>query len=108
MSADATAERLSRAQLAVTELIDIVHAEGRPGTEAWYRMLLDMRDTLADSTKTDERALAETATMFDALYAGPRNFSEFHIWRTDEPERLAANRRLTQVVDELESALRTA
>ena len=105
---DEAAERLSRARQAVAELIDIVHAEGRPGTESWYRMLLDIRDTLADSGKADERALGEAANMFAALYAGPRNFSEFHIWRTGEPERLAANRRLSQVIDELDSALRAA
>lgn len=118
MSANGTAERLSVARQAVAELIDIVRAEGRPGTEGWYRMLLDIRDTLADAgDATDsgnsagaagERALADAAAMFDALYAGPRNFSEFHIWRTDEPERLAANRRLSQLIDELESALRAA
>jgi hypothetical protein len=106
MSANGTAERLSVARQAVSELIDIVRAEGRPGTETWYRMLLDIRDTLADSTEAGEGALADAAEMFDALYAGPRNFSEFHIWRTDEQERLAANRRLSQLIDELESVLR--
>jgi hypothetical protein len=99
MNAD---ERISRARHAVGELIDIVHGEG-PGGETWYRMLLDIRDTLSGETP---HTLTEAAAQFDALYSAPRNFSEFHIWRTDEPERLAANRRLSEIIDELEDALR--
>jgi hypothetical protein len=56
MSANGTAERLARARRAVAELIEIVHAEGRPGTEAWYRMLLDIRDTLPDSADSPDSA----------------------------------------------------
>jgi hypothetical protein len=107
MNANGTTERISRARQAVGELIDIVHAEG-PGTEQWYRMLLDIRDTLADSERAEAQVLADAASMFDALYAGPRNFSEFHVSRPDEAERLAANSRLSRVIDQLESALRTA
>jgi hypothetical protein len=105
MSAAETGQRVSRARQAVDELIDIVHGEG-PGGQAWYLMLLDIRDTLADSARPEEQKLTGAAEMFDALYSGPRNFSEFHVWRTDETERLAANQRLTTIIEELESALR--
>lgn len=107
MSTNGATERISRARQAVGELIDIVYGEG-PGTEQWYRMLLDIRDTLAHSELAEERVLADAAAMFDALYAGPRNFSEFYVSRPDEAERLTANRRLSQVVDRLAGALHTA
>lgn len=105
MSAAETSRRLSRARQAVDELIDIVHGAG-PAGQNWYLMLLDIRDALADSGRPEEQSLTVAAGMFDALYSGPRNFSEFHVWRTDEAERLAANQRLSQVIHELESALR--
>jgi hypothetical protein len=99
------ASRRAGAAAAVAQLIEIVRGHG-PGTETWYRTLLDLRDVLADSTAPDQASLNEASAMFDSLYAGPRNFSEFNIWREDEAERLRENRRVESIIRDLETNLR--
>jgi len=47
------------------------------------------------------------AERFDSMYAGGRNFSDFHIWRTDPAERVAANEELSSLVERLRDLLHT-
>lgn len=92
------------ASAAVVELMKIVSSVGY-GAEVWYRDLSDIRDVIADPERSDEIALSDASEMFDSLYDGPRNFSDFYIWRDEEAERSAANQRLEAVVSDLKRIL---
>lgn len=105
MSETDSALRVSQAQQAVNELINIVHDEG-PRAVQWYRMLLDIRDALAATGQPPQDVLATASAMFDALYSGPYNFADFYIARPDQDERIAANQRFSEIVDALSVALR--
>jgi hypothetical protein len=96
--------RLSTARQAVNNLIEIVHGEG-PWAVQWYRMLLDIRDALAEKSPSPRDALDTATAMFDALYAGPYNFADFYVMREDQAARVAANERLSEIIDTLRAAL---
>jgi hypothetical protein len=103
MNEDDSARRISQARRAIDELIEIVHGEG-PWAVQWYRMLLDVRDALA-ATESPRDALGTASAMFDALYSRPYNFADFYIARPDRQERIAANQRFSEIVDEVREAL---
>ncbi|MGH3391357.1 MAG: hypothetical protein ACRDOO_21010 [Actinomadura sp.] len=96
--------RLATARQAVNSLIDIVHGEG-PWAVQWSRMLLDIRDALAEEGMPSSDVLATVAAMFDALYEGPYNFADFYVMRDDHAARVAANERLSEIVDTLRTTL---
>src|SRR5512139_3687293 len=89
--------RIAEARRAVDELLEIVQGEGR-GAAQWYRMLLDLRDALADTSDPPPRVLGTAAAMFDEFYAGPCNFADFYVMRASKQERVAANEHLSTVV----------
>lgn len=103
MSDDDSAHRISQARRAIDELIEIVHGEG-PWAVQWYRRLLDIRDALA-ATESPRDVLGTASAMFDALYSGPYNFADFHITRPDQQDRVAANQRFSEIVEELRGTL---
>jgi hypothetical protein len=104
MSEDDSARRISQARRATDEVIEIVNGEG-PWAAQWYRMLLDIRDALA-ATGSPRDVLDTASAMFDALYSGPYNFADFYVARPDQQKRIAANRRFSEIVDELREELR--
>jgi hypothetical protein len=77
---------------------------GGPSAQVWYRKLLDIRDVLG-SPVSDEEALGEAVVMFGALYEGPRNFSDFYIWREDEAARIRENKQIEDDVRTLRESL---
>ena len=107
MTAPDAAARRAGATAALVRLIAIVRGHG-PGAETWYRILNGMRDVLADPGVPDDVALGQASGMFGALYAAPRNFSEFNIWHEDEAERLRANRELDSAITHLRQNLGAA
>jgi len=104
MTAHSLTARREAASAAVRQLIEMVTSHG-PGAEVWYRKLLDIRDVLG-STMPDQEALRVAAAMFDSLYAGPRNFSDFYIWREDESARIRENQKVEDAVRTLRECLR--
>jgi hypothetical protein len=104
MTAQNPGSRRQIASAAVKQLIDVTLSHG-PGAEAWYLKLLDIRDVLG-SAAPDEDVLRDAAEMFDSLYVGPRNFSDFYIWSEDESERITENRRVEDTVRTLRDCLR--
>lgn len=96
--------RRAAAAAAAGRLAETIKLEGDPSAYAWYLKLLDIRDVL-DSPASDEEALGEAAVMFDALYEGPRNFSDFNIWREDVAARVRENKRVEDDVRILEESL---
>lgn len=98
-------ERRATAADAVGRLIEAVRSQG-PGNQTWYLMLLDIRDILA-SPAPDDDALREADEMVSALYRGPRNFSEFHIWHEDEQVRIRENQKISDTVRTLRESLRS-
>ncbi|KAB2347838.1 hypothetical protein [Actinomadura rudentiformis] len=104
MTEDALADRLASAQQAVHELVEIVHSQGRR-TLGWYLMLLDIRDALADTSKSPEEILSTAAAMVDAIYTGPHNFGEFFVIRSDQVEMIVANEHIEELTTRLLEAV---
>lgn len=104
MTAHSLAARRVAASAAVRQLIEMVTSHG-PGAEVWYRKLLDIRDVLSSATP-DQEALRDAAAMFDSLYVGPRNFSDFSIWREDEAARISENQKVEDAVRALRECLK--
>lgn len=95
--------RRATAAAAADRLIEAVKL-GAPGGQAWYLMLLDIRDVLR-APGDDQEALRNAAAMFAALYKGPRNFSDFYVWRDDEAERIAENNKIEDDVRTIRESL---
>lgn len=98
-------KRRAAATDAVGKLIEAVRSQG-PGGQAWYLMLLDIRDVLA-SPASDEDALRDAGEMFASLYRGPRNFSDFYLEDKDEATRIRKNKELGNTVRALKEATRS-
>ena len=96
--------RRATAVAAAGRLTGTVKLGGDPSAQAWYVMLLDIRDVLG-SPASDEQALEEAAAMFRELYKTPRNFSDFYIWREDEVTRIRENEQFDNDVRTLQESL---
>jgi hypothetical protein len=96
--------RVDTARDVARELSRIILAEGRQGL-VWQQRMRQIADDLSVPDATDDERLAAARENFASLYAGGRNFSDFHIWRTDETERIAANQRLSTLVGQLRTLL---
>jgi hypothetical protein len=95
-------ERIAAARATAEELSEIIRGEGRAGL-VWQQRMRQIVDDLSVSDTAD--ALAAARERFDSLYAGGRNFADFHLWRTDESQRIAANERLSGLVKRLRELL---
>jgi hypothetical protein len=91
--------RAVAARAGAAELADIIAGEGRAG-QVWQQRIRQIAAELGA-----DGSLRAARERFDSLYAGGRNFSDFHIWRTDEAERIAANERLSTLVGRLRTLL---
>ncbi|MFE5869206.1 hypothetical protein ACFQ6V_11195, partial [Streptomyces roseifaciens] len=95
--------RRRRAAVVAAQLAEIVHEQGR--TYAFYYLTLtDIRDILADPEGEAGAALTEAAQRFDTLRR-TRNFSEFLVYADDWEQRVAANEKVKELVNELRSLL---
>ncbi|MFI0450859.1 hypothetical protein [Actinomadura sp. 6N118] len=104
MTEDAPTDRLTSARQVMDELVEIVHSQGRR-TLGSYLMLLDIRDSLADTSKSPEEILTIAAAMVDAIYSGPHNFAEFFVVRDDQEEMIAANEHVEELIARLLEAV---
>lgn len=104
MTEDALTDRLTSARHVMHELVEIVHSQGQR-TLGWYLMLLDIRDALADASKSPEEVLTTVSTMVDAIYSGPHNFGEFFVVRDDQEEMIAANEHVEELITRLLEAV---
>ncbi|WP_424892073.1 hypothetical protein [Streptomyces sp. XH2] len=95
--------RRERATAAAAQLAEIVHGEGREHAFS-YLTLTDIRDILADPESEAETALTAATQRFDEL-CKTRNFSEFYVYIADWEQRVAANKRFKELVNELRSTL---
>jgi hypothetical protein len=102
---DALDSRVLAARGLVAELADIVERGGYEGA-VWYRKLQDIATVLGETDRPAQDLLRDAAEMLDAMYEGPRNFSDFHIYRDDPVSRVAANENLAALVGELTTMLR--
>jgi hypothetical protein len=78
------------------ELADLLRREGGRDALIWQQRLREI-------AAADDAAAAKD--VFDGMYAGGRNFADFHIWRTDEAERIALNERVSELTDRLRRLL---
>jgi len=104
MNADDLRARIAAAKSATAQLAAVV-AEGGRDALVWQQRL---RQIAADLNVTDapERQVLDAAReRFDSLYAGGRNFSDFHLWRTDPAERITVNERLSALTEQLSKLL---
>ncbi|GAA1823790.1 hypothetical protein [Planosporangium flavigriseum] len=103
---DALKSRVENARRLAAALATLVGGEGREGA-VWYRRLRDIETVLGDIGRPARDLLRDAAEMLDSLYEGPRNFSDFHIYRDDPAARFDANEELSTLVSELTAALST-
>ncbi|MEU5188642.1 hypothetical protein AB0G83_16060 [Streptomyces klenkii] len=95
--------RRQRATAVATQLAEIVYEQGR--TYAFYYLtLMDIRNILAGPEGEAETALAEAAQRFDGLRR-TRNFSEFYVYADSWEQRVAANEKVKELVNELRFTL---
>jgi len=97
--------RVQHAALLAEKLADIVLRED-PDNLQWRHKLLDIRDVLVRAEGGPQAALQNAAAMFVGMYKGPRNFSDFYIYRRDEDARIEANNKFTEMTDDLQKTLR--
>ena len=97
-------ERIVEARQTAEELAEVIRAEGRDGL-VWQQRVRQVAADLSAPGATDTERLAVARERFGSLYAGGRNFADFHIWRTGEAERIAANERLSELVRRLRELL---
>lgn len=96
--------RVDAAHAIAEELSRIIGIEG-PSATVWQQRLQQIAHNLSVPDATDDQRLAAAREGFDSLYAGGRNFTDFHLWRTHEAERIAVNERLSQLVARLKELL---
>ncbi len=98
--------RIDAAKTTADELAAVVGGEGRDGL-VWQQRLRQVAADLAVADAPEREVLDAARERFDSMYAGGRNFSDFHIWRTDPAERVAANEELSSLVERLRDLLHT-
>ena len=96
--------RLAAALGLLTRLSETVLRERGDGA-VWNRYFLDMRTVLGMEDRPAEDRLGEAAEIFDSMYKGPRNFTDFYLHRDDPHERVAANEQFSALVAELSTQL---
>jgi hypothetical protein len=96
--------RVDTAREGAVELSGILLAEGRQAL-VWQQRMRQIAADLTVPDATDGERLAAARDRFDSLYAGGRNFADFHIWRADQAERIAVNERLSALVQRLRGLL---
>lgn len=96
--------RIDDARDTADELARVIAAEGRDGL-LWQQRLQQVAADLAVVGAPHREVLDAARDRFDRMYAGGRNFSDFHIWRTDPVARVAANEALSVLVERLRSLL---
>jgi serine/threonine-protein kinase RsbW len=89
-----------------TELAELIGREGRSAL-VWQQRFRQIAGELAAEAPAPQ-VLAAARECFDRLYTAGRNFADFHLWRDDITERLAANEHLTALVGRLRDLLRAA
>lgn len=94
--------RQQQARQVAGALADLLRQEGGRDGLVWQQRLRQVAHNLSVE---DASALAVAREDFDSLYAGGRNFADFHIWRTDEAERIALNERVSELTDQLRRLL---
>ena len=78
------------------ELAELLRREGGRDALIWRQRLFEIVGAQDAATAKD---------VFDGMYAGGRNFADFHIWRSDEAERIALNERVSGLTDRLRRLL---
>jgi hypothetical protein len=106
MSPDTLELRVRAALDLIPQLADIVVREGYEGLP-WYHRFRGIGAVLSESDRPARDRLQEATDLLDAMYEGGRNFSDFHIYRADLELRRAENRKLSALVNELRTLLRT-
>jgi hypothetical protein len=106
MSTGEMRARIDAAKTTADELAAVVGGEGRDGL-VWQQRLRQVAADLAVADAPEREVLDAARERFDSMYAGVRNFSDFHICRTDPAERVAANEELSSLVERLRDLLHT-